>query len=33
MPRYRARRQDSATDPAQEMEWVNGGLAELTSRG
>lgn len=28
VPRYGARRQDGFTDPAQEMEWVNGGLAE-----
>lgn len=31
-PGYGARRQHSVTDPAQEMEWVDGGLAELTGK-
>lgn len=28
VPGYRARSWDSVSDPAQEMEWVSGGLAE-----
>lgn len=33
VPKHRAGRQDRVTDPAQEMEWVKGGLAELMGRG